>query len=436
MTAGTSTATAVGALVVRRAEAGELGEVGELTRAAYVADRLIESDDAYARVLEDGSSRARAGTVLVAVADGDPRILGTLTVAAHGSELAEVARSGELELRMLAVRPDVRGHGVAEHLVLAAQRLALRDRLGIVLSTMDAMHVAHRLYARLGFRPDPGRDWHVVGLCMRFLTWRPPEPPGPAVEAATWPALDHEAVDGFDAGFSAGVTRRANSAVAVRPMRDPGGALGELARRFAAHDLPLIVRAPGAPAIPDLDRAMRDSGLGTASWTDVLVRDVPSPDEDAESAAALDQGLARSGLSVAVASEPDDDWLRAWRGELTTSARDAARKIMTGVASRYLAAHRSTADGRGEVVAIIRVAFDRPWAAISCLTVASGARRLGLGRALTLRALREIHQHGADRAFLQVNEGNAGALALYTRLGFELADRYRYCSRRGASEAA
>lgn len=431
MTTRTSAATAIGALMVREAEAGELGEVGELTRAAYVADRLIEPDHAYASVLEDGHARARTGTVLVAVADGDPRILGTVTVAADGSELAEVARAGELELRMLAVRPDARRHGVAEQLVLAAQRFALRDRLGIVLSTMDAMHAAHRLYARLGFHPDPGRDWHVVGLCMRFLTWRPPEPPGPVVEAATWPALDHEAVDGFDAGFSAGVTRRANSAVAVRPVRDPHGALDELALRYAAHDLPLIVRAPGAPAIEELDRAIGERGLRTVSWTDVLVRDLPASCEGAEvlEGGEIDERFGQLGLSIAVAPEPDDGWLRVWRGEETESARDAARKVMTGVDSRYLAARRSAADGGGETVAIIRVAVDRSWAAISCLTVTSDARRLGLGRALTVRAFREARELGANRAFLQVNEDNAAAHALYTRLGFELADRYRYCAR-------
>ena len=40
----------------------------------------------------------------------------------------------------------------------------------VVISTMDSMAAAHRLYTRLGFSPVPERDWEPVpGTALRVL---------------------------------------------------------------------------------------------------------------------------------------------------------------------------------------------------------------------------------------------------------------------------
>jgi N-acetylglutamate synthase len=61
-----------------------------------------------------------------------------------------------------------------------------------------------------------------------------------------------------------------------------------------------------------------------------------------------------------------------------------------------------------------------------CLAVDPARRRAGLGSAL-MRAL--LAQSRADVAYLQVEERNAPAVALYRRLGF--GEAYRYCHRVG-----
>ena len=76
--------------------------------------------------------------------------------------------------------------------------------------------------------------------------------------------------------------------------------------------------------------------------------------------------------------------------------------------------------------AVIRVAYDEDWAALSCLAVRPTSRRAGLGRELTLRALAAARARGARRAFLQVETRNLGAARLYGALGFHPADTYRY----------
>lgn len=53
------------------------------------------------------------------------------------------------------------------------------------------------------------------------------------------------------------------------------------------------------------------------------------------------------------------------------------------------------------------------------VTVRDGCRRKGYGRALVLHALETGWRRGARRALLEVRAGNAAALALYRRLGFE-----------------
>jgi ribosomal-protein-alanine N-acetyltransferase len=59
--------------------------------------------------------------------------------------------------------------------------------------------------------------------------------------------------------------------------------------------------------------------------------------------------------------------------------------------------------------------------------VARAYRRQGLGWQLMDAALRELHAQRADTLFLEVDETNAAAIALYRRFGFrEVGKRPRY----------
>lgn len=57
-------------------------------------------------------------------------------------------------------------------------------------------------------------------------------------------------------------------------------------------------------------------------------------------------------------------------------------------------------------------------AEILTLAVARSHRRAGIGRQLMDAVLRELHAARADALFLEVDETNAPAIALYRRLGF------------------
>jgi GNAT superfamily N-acetyltransferase len=149
-------------LTVRPARPDELDQVGRLTLEAYVAGGYANPAGAYAAELADASRRARDAELLVAV-DPDGMVLGTITVCTPGSPLGELSRPGELEFRMLAVMPDARRRGVGEVLVRAVLRRAAEiGAHRVVLCSAAEMHVAHRLYARLGFVRLPERDWRPV----------------------------------------------------------------------------------------------------------------------------------------------------------------------------------------------------------------------------------------------------------------------------------
>lgn len=157
-------------LTVRLACPGELEEVGRLTVEAYLADGVVNPAGSYAAALADAARRASHAELLVAV-DPEGTLLGTVTVCTPGSPLAELARPGELEFRMLAVAPSARCCGVGE--VLVRTVLARATEIGahrVVLLTGEKMHAAQRLYARLGFIRIPERDWYLPSG-IRFLAF-------------------------------------------------------------------------------------------------------------------------------------------------------------------------------------------------------------------------------------------------------------------------
>ncbi|MGW4061261.1 GNAT family N-acetyltransferase [Amycolatopsis sp. NPDC004747] len=149
----------MGDVEIRPPRAAEYAAAGEVTVQAYEADGHLAEDVGYDATLRDVARRASEAEVLVAV-DGTGAVVGTVTVVHPGSSYAEISRPGELEFRMLAVAPSARGRGVGEALIKAvfdrARALGLRK---VVLSSLDRMPSAHRLYERLGFTRLAERDW-------------------------------------------------------------------------------------------------------------------------------------------------------------------------------------------------------------------------------------------------------------------------------------
>ncbi|MBF4160878.1 GNAT family N-acetyltransferase [Nocardioides acrostichi] len=142
---------------VRAAQDADLEAAAEVTVAAY-APFTHGPTDPYVDRLRDTASRARDADLWVA--SEQSAVAGCVTTCPPGSPWRELARDGEAEFRMLAVAPDAQGRGVGaallSHVLDHSRASGCRS---IVLSSLPAMHSAHRLYERHGFVRLPERDW-------------------------------------------------------------------------------------------------------------------------------------------------------------------------------------------------------------------------------------------------------------------------------------
>lgn len=151
-------------ITVRPVRPAEYARAGEVVVVAYeVEGYLVRADGSYdadyAAKLADVAGRARDSDVLVAEVDGE--VVGTFTWCGPGSSLRELAtRDDQGEFRMLGVRPEAAGRGVASALVRWCLERAAADGLReIVLSSLPEMKPAHQLYERHGFVRRPDLDW-------------------------------------------------------------------------------------------------------------------------------------------------------------------------------------------------------------------------------------------------------------------------------------
>lgn len=223
------------------------------------------------------------------------------------------------------------------------------------------------------------------------------------VAADAWPALEQEVVDGWRLRASAGVTRRANSAL---PLSDalPVDAVVDF---YCSRALPPVVQVSD----PSTDAALAERGWSAGVEVEVLTGGLPA------------------GLSPAeVLDAPDEAWLDAWwevdgRGGAAELA--VARRMLAQIAAPAGCA-RVVQDGH--IVAVGRGVVQEGLLGVFSMGVLPGRRRQGLGRQV-LHALGAWgFDHGARSAYLQVMDGNDGARALYAEAGFTLSHRYRYRS--------
>ncbi|WP_082096331.1 GNAT family N-acetyltransferase [Demequina flava] len=150
---------------VKPDDATRLTEIGQLTALAYLSDGLVDQAHPYIPQLKDAKARAEVAELLMMTdgSDGSGAVIGTITVVPPGSELAELGTDDAYELRMLAVSPLERGRGIGAELTKAAmERVKEHGGKSIVLSTMESMNIAHRLYERMGFERRPDLDWTVI----------------------------------------------------------------------------------------------------------------------------------------------------------------------------------------------------------------------------------------------------------------------------------
>lgn len=162
----------VSGLVIREATEIDFPGIARITRDAYLGAGYFEdAEHPYMRQVVDVAFRADRGTILVAERDG--RLVGSVTLMAHGDGFDQVARKGEFEFRLLVVDPAVQRTGAATALVSEVEARARRaGATAVVLTTGIDWVAPHALYARLGYERAPERDWPIEGTDIWLPVYR------------------------------------------------------------------------------------------------------------------------------------------------------------------------------------------------------------------------------------------------------------------------
>ena len=189
-------------------------------------------------------------------------------------------------------------------------------------------------------------------------------------------------------------------------------------RLYAANALPTLFRITPFAKPAELDAALDRRGYIAFDETLVQV-----------AALAPRRGVARHGHVELVDVDADAfvDAAGALRGS-PDAQRDAHRERL---AHSPLATRAVVARVDGHDVACGQVAFDDDLAAIYDMVTAPQWRGRGIATAIVDALLAHAHARGAGGVFLQVDDDNEPALAVYRKFGFATAYAYHYRARAG-----
>lgn len=238
-----------------------------------------------------------------------------------------------------------------------------------------------------------------------------------SIERATIAAVfpeDQEELDGWLLPFDRGTVNRAKSAVPLQHAVFDETVLGRIEARYEARGLPAIFRIAAEPCFDALRRELKRRGYITQRPVLVQV------------AATKDMHAVSTQAPAEVAHSPDEGWAALFLGEGFDPVDGASRvKTLSRARDSLYASVREN----GKTTAVGAAAFGHGWSSVHGMRTDLACRGRGLaGRVLAGLADAAL-KNGFERTFLQVEEGNAAALALYRRAGFETAWCYEYWCR-------
>jgi N-acetylglutamate synthase len=231
-----------------------------------------------------------------------------------------------------------------------------------------------------------------------------------------WPALRQVLFDGWVLRFSEGLTRRANSVNPLKGPRNTGPSLIPACEAlYRRRQLPTVFRLPSIIG-SDLDERLGELGYVREGESCVRYGDLTAVE-------------ATSDPGVQLLTRPTRGWFAAM-GALqnhTAEQRRTYRRIVGAIAIPTAFAGVGI---NGEFVALAYGAIhDRLLCYESVITDPRRQRR-GYARRVVASLAAWAKEQGAEGACLQVEAGNAAALALYDVAGMK-TELYRYHYWRG-----
>ncbi len=235
-----------------------------------------------------------------------------------------------------------------------------------------------------------------------------------AVERATVAAVSPEHVEemaGWLLPMDQGTVSRAKSAVPLRHVAPHDGLVGQVEAVYRSRGLTPALRLADHPCFDGLRHEL--SRRGYHASVPVLVQCAP--------VAAVRSAFAAPPAGVS--STPDAGWAAVFLSEGFDPV-DGAHRVKA--LSRATGSVYASVRHEGKVVAAGAGAFSHGWGSVHGMRTDQGFRGQGLAGRVLAGLAQVAAERGIPRLFLQVEEPNASARALYQRAGFVTAWRYAY----------
>jgi len=236
-----------------------------------------------------------------------------------------------------------------------------------------------------------------------------------AIERATIATVAHdcfEVIGPWILGLRPGSIGRAQSAapLAHTLVRDEG-LLARIEAAYRAKGMSPVFRLPDVEGLASVAEALTQRGYVPQQPTLVMTADLDLVARFAEPAGAT------------LLETPDEDWAAVFLGEGFDPQDGAHRVAVLSKSPGAVFAAVRDAEGTHAVGAM---SLAEGWASLHGMRTRRARRGEGLAGQVVACLARAALAKGATQIFLQVEEGNAPARALYARAGFTPLWRYQY----------
>ena len=238
--------------------------------------------------------------------------------------------------------------------------------------------------------------------------------------ASAWPAQIEVEREGWRFRWTSGVTRHANSVLAVGSDDLVPDLVAEAEEFYRARRSPPRFQVSTASAPDRLAPYLRSRGYTSEART--LVE-----------RATTDEVLDRTGTgswAMRVTDSPTDDWFDTYwavessRGRSADDAR-LCRDVLLKPSRPACFVAASEAD---QAHSVGQTVIDRGFAGVQCMATRPASRRLGAAFAVLHQLAVEGATRGAHGMYLAVVADNLGARLMYERAGYVVDHEYSYFS--------
>lgn len=240
--------------------------------------------------------------------------------------------------------------------------------------------------------------------------------------ANAWRPLIEEQHDGWRYRWSDGLTRRANSALAVGETGTADDLVARAEEFHGQRGAPTLIQVSTASASQGLPTYLRSRGYRPTARTLV---------QAAATDAVVERTAARFDIEIAVT--PSDEWFGTyWSVEATRGRTDTDMTLYRGVLlapelpTVFAAARRD-----GKVLGVGQLVVDRGWAGVQCMATSPSGRRQGVASSVLNGLAIEAAERGIGGMYLAVMAANDAATGLYANAGFRTTHDYRYFAPQG-----